>query len=258
MNDLKEKIKKRQRIVGTHVSLSDPSICEILGYLEFDYIWVDMEHTYIDCEQLYIHLNAARAVDTNVIVRIPQNDFATLKRVMEMGVDGVVFPMIKSVREAEEAIACTYYPPKGKRGFGPRKSIKYGLDDVTEYIQHGSGDMCRFIQIEHIEAIENLEPLAKVQGIDGFIFGPCDLAGSIGELDDPYGEHAGQLMKKAIEILHDRYIGVSTGSFEEKTIKHFSEMGIHMISAGADTDYLLYGAQKALRNLQKIHKNLIE
>ena len=255
MNDLKEKVRNKQRIIGTHVSLSDPSICEILGYLDFDYIWVDMEHTYIDCEQLYIHLNAARAVNKNVIVRIPQNDFVTLKKVMEMGVDGVVFPMIKSAEEAEEAIACTYYPPLGKRGFGPRKSVKYGLSDVNDYIESGSREMCRFIQIEHIEAVGCLEKFKELDGIDGFIFGPCDLAGSIGELEDTYGTHTRQLMEKAISILDGKYIGVSTGRFDEDIINYFSNMGIHMISAGADTDYLLYGAKEASKNLTQNHRS---
>lgn len=243
-------------MIGTHVSLSDPSICEILGYLDFDYIWVDMEHTYIDCEQLYIHLNAARAVGANVIVRIPQNDFITLKRVMEMGVDGVIFPMIKSVEEAKRAIDWTFYPPIGNRGFGPRKPIKYGFGDVNEYIEKGSLEMCRFIQIEHIAATECIEELAEIEGIDGFIFGPCDLAGSIGQLEHPYDGPAVELTKRTIHILQEKkkYIGVSTGSFDEEIIRHFSSMGIHMISAGADTDYLLYGAKKALENLTKVHK----
>ncbi|MBU9725502.1 HpcH/HpaI aldolase family protein [Diplocloster modestus] len=256
MNSLREKIKSKEPVIGTHVSLSDPSICEILGCLNFDYIWVDMEHTYIDCEQLYIHLNAARAVGASVIVRIPQNDFITLKRVMEMGVDGVVFPMIRTVAEAEKAIDGTFYPPRGSRGFGPRKPIKYGLGDVNEYIENGSLDMCRFIQIEHVEAVKCVENLAEVDGIDGFIFGPCDLAGSIGQLCHPYDEPTARLMKETIQKLkaRNKYIGVSTGDFREETIRYFSGMGIHMISAGADTDYLLYGAQKALRNLTKAHK----
>ncbi|MCI8894832.1 MAG: aldolase [Lachnospiraceae bacterium] len=256
MNSLREKIKNKERIIGTHVSLSDPSICEILGYLDFDYIWVDMEHTYIDCEQLYIHLNAARAVGASVIVRIPQDDFVTLKRVMEMGVDGVVFPMIKNVEEARRAMDGTFYPPRGSRGFGPRKPIRYGLDNVEDYIEEGSFQMCRFVQIEHIEAVECLEELAETEGVDGFIFGPCDLAGSIGQLTHPYEETAMELMKTAMETLkaHGKYIGISTGDFSEERVRQFSEMGIQMISAGADTDYLLYGAQKAWSHLVKEHK----
>ncbi len=257
MNSLREKIKNKERIIGTHVSLSDPSICEILGYLDFDYIWVDMEHTYIDCKQLYIHLNAARAVGASVIVRIPQDDFVTLKRVMEMGVDGVVFPMIQNADAARKAISGTFYPPRGCRGFGPRRPVRYGLDQAADYIEKGSLGMCRFIQIEHIEAVEGLEEIAETEGVDGFIFGPCDLAGSIGQLTRPYEETAMELMQKAIATLkaHDKYIGISTGDFSAKRIRQFSEMGIQMISAGADTDYLLYGAQKAWEHLAKEHKN---
>lgn len=256
MNTLREKIEKHQKIIGTHVSLSDPAICEIMGLLDFDYIWVDMEHTYIDCEQLYIHLNAARAVGANVIVRIPQDDFITLKRVMEMGVDGVIFPMIRSVKDAKNAIDRTFYPPRGSRGFGPRKPVKYGYGDVNEYIDKGSLEMCRFIQIEHIDAVECLDELAEIEGIDGFIIGPCDLAGSIGLLGRHFEEPSEKLLKKAIEILkkHKKYVGLSTGDFKEETIKYYSEMGIEMISAGADTDYLLYGAQGAFKNLSRIHK----
>ena len=256
MNSLRDKIKNRENIIGTHVSLSDPSICEILGYLDFDYIWVDMEHTYINCEHLYIHLNAARAVGASVIVRIPQNDFITLKQVMEMGVDGVVFPMIRSVEAARRAIDRTFYPPRGSRGFGPRKPIKYGLEDVSHYIESGSLEMCRFIQIEHIEAVECIEELAEIDGIDGFIFGPCDLAGSIGQLTHPYEEPAVEIIQRAVSILKEKgkYIGISTGDFSQERIRRFSDMGIQMISAGADTDYLLYGAKNALHNLTKEHR----
>ncbi|MEE0419030.1 MAG: aldolase/citrate lyase family protein [Lachnospiraceae bacterium] len=256
MNSLRDKIKNKEKIIGTHVSLSDPSICEILGYLDFDYIWVDMEHTYINCEQLYIHLNAARAVGASMIVRIPQDDFITLKQVMEMGVDGVVFPMIRSVEAARRAIDRTFYPPRGSRGFGPRKSIKYGLDDVSRYIQSGSLEMCRFIQIEHIEAVECIEELAEIDGIDGFIFGPCDLAGSIGQLSQPYEEAAEEMTRRTVRKLKEKekYIGISTGDFSQERIRCFSDMGIQMISAGADTDYLLYGAKNALHNLTKVHK----
>ncbi len=232
--------------------MDDPSLCAILGRIGFDYIWVDMEHTYIDCRSLYIHLNAARAVGVNVIVRVPQNDMVTLKRVIEMGVDGVIFPMITSLTEAQSAIAATFYPPKGMRGFGPRDAVGYGLYDVFEYIERGSLDMCRFIQIEHVLAVECLDELVGIKEIDGYIFGPNDLSGSIGQLGYPCGEKTGMLMRQAIEILerNGKYIGVSTGDFREEVIKYYRDMGISMISAGADTDYLLYGAQQALRRLQ--------
>ena len=256
MNILKEKINRGEPLRGTHVSLSDPSICTILGRIGFDYIWVDMEHTYIDCKTLYIHLTAARSVGASVIVRVPQNDLITLKRVMEMGVDGVIFPMVRSVEQAKELIGATFYPPRGHRGFGPRDAVQFGLADVSEYIEKGSLEMCRFIQIEHKDAVEHIEELAEIDGIDGYIFGPFDLSGSVGRLGYPYEQPTAEVMKRATEILrkNGKYVGVSMGDFHAETARYFSDMGISMISLGADTDYLIFGAQEAYKNLHEDQK----
>ena len=95
MKTLKEKILAGEKIVGTHVQLSDPAICEIVGRLGYDYIWVDLEHTYMSYKDLLCHISAAHSAGTPVIVRVPQNDFTVTKKVMEMGPDGIIFPMIK-------------------------------------------------------------------------------------------------------------------------------------------------------------------
>ncbi len=120
MNSLRDKIKNKEKIIGTHVSLSDPSICEILGYLDFDYIWVDMEHTYINCEQLYIHLNAARAVGGKYDCADSSRRFHYAQAGDGDGVDGVVFPMIRSVEAARRAIDRTFILPR-EPGIWPQK-----------------------------------------------------------------------------------------------------------------------------------------
>jgi 2-dehydro-3-deoxyglucarate aldolase/4-hydroxy-2-oxoheptanedioate aldolase len=255
MNILKEKIQQGKRVIGTHVSLSDPCICEIFGYLGFDYIWVDLEHTYIDCKALYVHVMACQSEDVSVIVRIPQHDYDTLKRVLEMGVDGIVFPMEHNAEETREDIARSLYPPNGVRGFGPRRAIRYGMDDVETYICSDSLDICRFVQLEHKQAIECLDEILKISFIDGFIFGPCDLAGSFGEPWNHLGQKTTKLIQRTIEYLKskERYCGVSIADYSEASVLHWSKMGIDMISIGSDTDYLLSGAQLAYSNLYKIH-----
>ncbi len=257
MNSLKEKIKNKSKMIGTHVSLSDPCVSEIFGYMDFDYIWIDMEHTYIDCEVLYRHLNAAKAAGGSVIVRIPQHDYNTLKRVLEMGVDGIVFPMITSMEQAKADIEHTLYPPLGVRGFGPRRAVRYGLDSVDKYIREDSLDICRFIQVEHIAAIDILEELVSLPYIDGFIFGPFDLSGSIGELGNVYGERMTKLVGQAVNMIKaaGKYCGLSIGDFTKEGLRHWSDLGIDMISAGGETDYLIYGAKEAYRNLKEVHKD---
>lgn len=255
MNKLKEKISQGKRVIGTHVSLVDPCICEIFAYMGFDYIWVDMEHTYIDCKELYSHVLACKAEDVSVIVRVPQHDYDTLKRVLEMGVDGIVFPMPRNVAEVADDIAHTLYPPLGVRGFGPRRAIRYGMDDVDAYLQERSLDICRFVQLEHIKAIEELEEIVKIPYIDGFIFGPCDLAGSIGQPGKHLGSETTKIMTETTAYLkkNGKYCGLSIGDYSMESVRHWSEMGMDMISAGADTDFLLAGARQAYENLARVH-----
>lgn len=255
MNKLKEKIKSGKKLIGTHVTVGDACVTELLGYLPFDYIWVDMEHTQIDCKTLYGHLNAAKASGVSVIVRIPQHDYNTLKRVLEMGVDGIVFPMILDENQAMEDIKNSLYPPLGVRGFGPKRAVRYGLDDSAEYIESGSLDICRFIQIEHIDAVNSIDKIMEVPYIDGFIFGPCDLSGSIGELGRHYEKNTSDLVRETTRILAEngKCTGISIGGFDGDSIRHWSDMGIRMISVAGEMEFLLYGAQEALRNLQAVH-----
>lgn len=251
----REKMDRHQKMMGTHVSLNDPEVTEILGYMGFDYIWIDMEHTCIDYKSLYAHLLAAREAGTDVLVRVPQNDLVSLKKVLEMGPEAVVFPMVKTVEEAEDLISHCVYPPAGCRGFGPRRAVRYGLADVDQYIKKDSFDICRFIQIEHVDTIECLEELVQIEYLDGFIIGPRDLSGSYGHLEDPYGEetaakilHCAEIVKKA-----GKYFGLSIGDFDTEAIQYWSAKGVEMLSAGADTDYIIYGAKEARRNLIEQH-----
>ena len=107
MNELKEKIKRGERLSGAIVSLTDPCLCEIFGNVGFDYIWIDMEHTYTSYKEVLCHLNAARSTKTPAIVRVPQNDLTFTKKVLEMGPDGIIFPMVRSAKEAEELLSYT-------------------------------------------------------------------------------------------------------------------------------------------------------
>lgn len=258
MKTLKEKVKACEKICGTHVSMADPSSCEIIGNLGYDFIWVDMEHSFLSEKDVFIHANAARATGTPIIVRVPQHDLTVTKRMMEIGVDGIVFPMIHNAAEMEEMLSYTLYPPYGQRGFGPQRAIRYGLDDVETYIGEGHiNKVCRFVQIEHISAVKEIEQIASHPYLDGIIFGPYDLSGSINQLGRPYDTDTTDMIKHVIKVLkkHGKSVGVSTGSSSPDIIKHWNNLGINMISAGADYDYVLSGAQKTLSVLHSVQEN---
>ena len=101
---LKQKILNGEKIIGTHINFSDPSVGRIAGLAGFDYIWIDTEHNYISFESLLSQIITVRSTGTDVIVRVPQDDLTATKKVLEMGPDGIVFPMVRSAEEARAAI----------------------------------------------------------------------------------------------------------------------------------------------------------
>lgn len=254
---LKQKILNGEKIIGTHINFSDPSVGRIAGLAGFDYIWIDTEHNYISFESLLSQIIAVKSSGTNVIVRVPQDDLTATKKVLEMGPDGIVFPMVRSAEEAERLISYTLYPPYGRRGFGPMNAVGYGAFDTMDFVSNNHKTMCRFIQIEHIDAVKNLDDIMKNEYIDGYIIGANDLSGSIGELCNTKGERTVSLIKETISKLkaNGKYVGISTGDYSEENLLYWRDMGVDMISAGADFDFLTLGLKKAKEDMSRIIKN---
>jgi len=252
MNLLRRKIENREKILGTLVSLTDPCLCEIMGNLGYDCVWIDTEHTYMSFKEVLCHLNAARSSGIPAVVRLPQNDLTDTKKILEMGPDGIIFPMVRGAGELQALIETTLYPPHGTRGFGPLRAIGYGALSAKEYVEEKSFDMCRFVQIEHIDMIDELEEIVKLPFVDGFIFGPNDLSGSLGEMLNVFGEKTVSKMKYAIEILkkHGKYVGIAGGS-AETDIETWSSLGVDMLFAGADWCFVYGQGKITLETMKK-------
>ncbi len=254
MSTLKEKIQKSEKLCGTIISLTDPAIGEIFGGIGYDYVWIDMEHTYMSYKEVLCHLNAARSQGCAGIVRVPQNDLTATKKIADMGPDGIIFPMVKTPEEADELIAMTLYPPRGTRGFGPMRAIGYGKTDAKLYTDEKSLTMCRFIQIEHVECIENLEKILQNPYIDGFIFGPNDLSASLGEICNTGADAVTREIQRAIALLrkHQKYVGAAVGH-SEASVRYWTQFDIDMMTTGADWNYLYDMGTQNLENLKRFH-----
>jgi len=252
MNPLKEKLRTGQLLAGTHVNLSDPCICDIIGRLGFDFIWVDCEHSYLSCKEVLTHISVSA---TPVIVRVQQKDFNFTKKILEMGPAGLVFPMVHSAEEARELLRYTMYPPRGCRGYGPQRAVGYGLEDPLAYVDAWPDDLCRLMQIEHISMIDELEEIAAIPEIDGFIFGPNDLSASLGRTGRGMCEEAQAQMRRAMKILQaaGKPAGVSLGSSDPELLQHYADMGLQILSTGCDMDSVRIGAQEALKNARAAH-----
>lgn len=250
---IKDKIKRGDKIIGTHLTMGNFWVADIFGMSDIDYVWIDTEHSPMYYTALLECITILKAYNKATFVRTQIDDFNHTKRILEMGADGIIFPMVETAEQAEECIKYTYYPPTGIRGFGPNHAVEYGKTDIKKYIEK-ENEFCRFIQIETPKAVENLESILKNDNIDGFIIGPCDMAMNCGELNNIWSEATISTIKKAIKILKDnnKYVGVSIGASDEKTQRIWLQMGADMISVGGDTTYVYEGITKSASQLSKI------
>ncbi len=251
---LKQKLRDQDLLAGTHIFLGNPAVTELIASIGYDFLWVDTEHTAIDYQGLLTNLIAAHSGGTPAIVRVPWNDAVLAKRVLEMGPDGIIFPMVENGAECRKAMESTLYPPNGNRGFGPRRAVLYGLEDVSTYVLEKSLEMIRIVQVESIQVIENhLDEILENPWVDCVMLGPMDLAASIGKLPDITCRESVAIQDKALQKIRNagKSAGTSIASYDEKWIQSWYDRGANMVSCGLEMSHILSGAQNTLSMLRR-------
>ena len=147
-NQMRNCFRKGKPVFGGHVFFSDPQITESMALHGYEFIWIDGEHSCFDRTQILHHIEACRSGGAASIVRIPWNDPVLAKPVLEMGPDGIIFPMVCSEKEARTVVDACCYPPIGQRGFGPRRAAQYGAISEKDYLENVNDSFLRIIQIE--------------------------------------------------------------------------------------------------------------
>src|SRR3990172_7659368 len=179
MISLKNKLKKKELTIGSWITFANSAIAEIMAKAGFDWLTVDMEHSSLTISQAQQLIQTIELCGVAPLVRVGENNPNLIKRVMDAGSHGVIVPMVNSKEEANNAVNAVKYPPTGKRGVGLARAQGYGTT-FEKYKDWVDRDSIVVIQIEHIEAVENLKDILSVSGIDAFIVGPYDLSGSLG------------------------------------------------------------------------------
>ncbi|MDO8686037.1 MAG: aldolase/citrate lyase family protein [Clostridiales bacterium] len=166
-----------------------------------------------------------------------------------MGVDGIVFPFIRTAEEAKRAVKSCLYPPEGIRGFGPIRAIKYGMDNIDEYIKKSGNNLWKIMQIEHVDAVNNLDEILSIDGVDAIVAGPNDLSASIGLLGQHEHPNVRYLMDLMAEkaSLHGKPFGVSMGYISGE-LEEWLKRGINWAVLGSDVGYILKASKKDYEN----------
>ena len=178
-NILKSRLQKREITIGSWITLGHTSIAEIVAKAGFDWLVVDMEHSVITLDVAQQLIQVIEGCGVVPLVRVGENNPNAIKRAMDAGAQGVLVPMVNTREQAEAAVKAVKYPPVGTRGVGLARAQGYGAS-FDEYAAGINDESIVVVQVEHIEAVTNLESILSVKGVDGCIVGPYDLSGSLG------------------------------------------------------------------------------
>ena len=252
--EFKTRINEGQLCIGCDITFSDPEISEIYAAADYDFIWIDMEHNPLTLKDVEAHIIAVYGTNTAAFVRVPWNDPVLMKPILELAPAGIIVPMVKTAKEADLAVKSCKYPPKGIRGFGPRRGNFYGKIDTFSYLKEADDQTMVLIQIEHKDAVENLDAILATPGVDGICIGPMDLSaslGCLGQLDHPDFIKAIDTITEKISKT-DVYYGVSCGYLGENA-QEWLDRGIQWISYSTDANNLIASAVNNLKELKNMH-----
>jgi 4-hydroxy-2-oxoheptanedioate aldolase len=249
-NSFKRALARGKPQIGLWSSLSSNYTVEVVAGAGFDWILLDTEHSPSDLENLLTQLQAAAPYPTHPVVRIPWNDMVTIKRVLDIGAQSLLVPYVSTADEARAAVSYTRYPPAGVRGVaGTTRATRFGR--ITDYARRAHEEICVLVQVETQQALDNIDAIAAIDGVDGIFIGPADLHASLG--------HAGEIANPKVKPLIDDAIrsirkkGKAPGILtpNEADARHWLECGALFVAVGADVGILARGAEALAAKFKK-------
>ena len=195
---LKSKLAQSEITIGSWITLGHPSIAEIMATAGFDWLVLDMEHSVLELSEIQMLIQVLDMQKCPAIVRLTSNHPDQIKRVMDAGANGIMVPMIQSAADAESAVQSVYYPPRGKRGVGLARAQGYGAE-FQQYRDWLEKNAVIVAMIEHIDAVNAIDSILSVDGIDAYIIGPYDLSGSMGHIGELNHPEVASAIEKVLE-----------------------------------------------------------
>lgn len=249
-NPVKWMLKDGKKTIGAWLQLGSPFSAEIFGKAGFDWIMVDMEHGPGDIMTLAGQLQALAPYGAVPLARAPWNDFVAIKRILDVGVQGVLIPYVSTKEEAEQAVRACKYPLEGIRGVAPSpRAGGFGMDG-TNYLRNANDQILVMVQIETPEAVANIEEIVAVNGLDGIFIGPMDLSCSMGYFANPSAPPVQEAIRRieAVTMKSDKFLATVSGDID--AAKALYERGYQLVVPLSDSVSL---GKLALRTVDTFH-----
>ena len=245
---LKDALRQRKLLIGTLLTTASPEVAEVLALAGFDWLFIDLEHGCLSIQdaQRAIQAVAGRCF---TVVRVPEATDENIKRVLDTGCDGIIAPHVNRADEARRIVALAKYPPDGVRSAGLGRAQGYGLR-FADYIASANGQSVVIVQIEHKDAVANVDEILQVPGIDALFIGPYDLSGSMGIL----GQVSDNRVLTAIEKVRTACAasnlphGIFCTTVEQASTA--IDRGALIVAVGTDLTHMANSARKVLEAIR--------
>ena len=246
INSFKARLLAGETQLGLWMSIPSPVTAEALGYIGFDWLLFDTEHTPVEVAQLQPLLQAAQSGGSALAARPAWNDKVLIKKLLDIGAQTLLIPFVQNAEEARNAVEATRYPPEGIRGVaGLTRASRYG--QAENYLDLANDQICMLVQIETQAAVDNLEEIAAVPGVDGVFVGPSDLSASLGYLGKPSAEPVQQALRSLAKRIDGmgKAPGILATNVDDS--KRYRDWGYRFIAGSVDLGLLVAGAKGVVK-----------
>jgi 2-keto-3-deoxy-L-rhamnonate aldolase RhmA len=236
-------------LVGTLITIPSAEVAEIMAGVGFDWLFIDTEHSAFNARGAQTILQAVGQRCPGV-VRVPANDEVWIKKALDIGATGIIAPQVNSAADAEAIVRMCKYPPDGTRGVGIGRAHQYGLG-FNQYMERANNEIAVILQAETAQALENINEIVKVTGIDAIFIGPYDLSASLGKM----GQLTDPEVKQAVETIADacNKAGVRLGIFGAvaEVVAPYIQQGFTLLAIGTDGLLMAQNARETLETLKQ-------
>lgn len=245
-NRFKQGLESGNTQYGLWLGIPDNTVAEIAAGAGFDWLLIDHEHGPFDLRSVMSHLQAAAPYDVAPIVRPVSGDPALIKKFLDIGAQSLLVPMVDTVEQAEELVSAVRYPPEGTRGLGTSMARAARWNQVAGYANKANAEICLIVQAETVTAMENLDAILAVDGVDGVFIGPSDLSASMGYLGNP--GHPDVVAAVSAGLGKIRASGKHAGllCLDPALVAGYEAEGANFIGVGVDTMVLSQGFSQAI------------
>ena len=248
---VKRKLRSGEIVVGTWLLMCSPIAAEIVAEAGFDFAIIEGEHAGGDASTVLPLLLAMRGSETVPMLRVPWNEPGLIKVALDIGVQGIVVPMVNSRTEAEQAVRACRYPPEGIRGIGNSRATLYGAR-VAEYLRTANDEVLVFPIVEHDRAVRNLDEIVSVPGLDAFFFGYADYGASIGVTGQFSHPRVLEARERVLEASRRWGVPAAHAAGNAPQAHELVHLGFRVITIGSDASFIYHGARQGLESVQAL------